>query len=115
MNAVASHPPQVRARLGSANPSGNVAIDFEDFMAARTISELANWDGHLDQKRQSSKWARSSSIHARDLYQTSLDLEASQPSSTRLSDKKRAEKSSFYSNLGVRTFSTPAPLLAHFD
>ncbi|KAF8552158.1 hypothetical protein OG21DRAFT_1511807 [Imleria badia] len=57
-------------------------------MAARTASELANWDGRLDQQRQTSKWRRSSSNQTR-----TTPLEKNSVGS--FSDQRRAEKSAF--------------------
>jgi len=86
-------------------------------MAARTVSELANWDDRLDQQRQNSKWRRSSSSLARDPYHTPLDdqtVEIVQPSG-KFSDQKRAQQLAFRSNLEVRTLSPrPSLSLAHF-
>ncbi|KAG8221743.1 hypothetical protein J3R82DRAFT_2033 [Butyriboletus roseoflavus] len=81
--------------------SGSVAGNFTGLMAARTVSELANWDGRLDQQRQNSKWRRSSSSLARESYHTPLEnqpIEIFQPPG-RFSDQKRTEQSASRSNL----------------
>ena len=79
-------------------------------MAARTISELANWDGRLDQQRQNTTWRRSSSTLARDPYHTPQSIDVFHPPD-RFSDQKRADQSAFRSNLEVRAFS-PRPFLS---
>lgn len=86
--------------------SGSIASYLRGFMAARPVSELAKWDGRLDKQRQNSKWRRSSSRLARDPYHTPLENQSFgklQPSS-KSSDMRRAEQSTFRPNLEVRTF-----------
>ncbi|KAH0826383.1 hypothetical protein J3R83DRAFT_5348 [Lanmaoa asiatica] len=81
--------------------SGSVARNLTGLMAVRTVSELANWDGHLDQQRENSKWRHSSSNLARDSYHTPLEnqpFELSKPSG-RFLDQKRVEQSASHSNL----------------
>lgn len=86
-------------------------------MAARTVSELANWDGRLSQQRQDSKWRRSSSNLARDPYHTPLENQPFEifQSPGRFLDQKRTEQSASRSDLEVRTLSLcPSLSLAHF-
>ncbi|KAF8431910.1 hypothetical protein L210DRAFT_2875735 [Boletus edulis BED1] len=67
-------------------------------MAARTVSEVANWDGRLDQQRQNAKWRRPSSSLVRDPYHAPLEnqpLEIFEPSG-KFSGMKRAEQSSAF-------------------
>lgn len=86
-------------------------------MAARTVSEVANWDGRLDHQRQNSKWRRSSSTLARDPHHTPLGnqpFEIIQPHG-RFSDQRRVEQSVSRSNHEVRIFSAcPFLSLTHF-
>lgn len=84
-------------------------------MTVRTVLELANWDGRLDQQRENSKWPRSldSPNVARDSYPTPLSLVAPQPSA-KISNQKRTE-SSLCPNPEVRSFFVSSSFLfAHF-
>ena len=98
---VASARPPRTSRLITPHTSGSVASNRKGLMATRTVSELANWDGRLDQHRQNVKRRRSSNNIAYDPHHTPLNFENSQHLA-RLSGQKRAEQPFFRSNSVVR-------------